>query len=190
MQPENHNNFLLENLQTKRLRFRKLSMDDFDAWSKLFVSVEVANFLGMDPKWSQLKQTQHWFDRTFHRYNNNLGSMNALIHKNTNELVGQSGLIIQTIDSEPRLEVTYSILPQYWRQGYAFEAANACLNHAFEREWASELVSIIDPQNKGSEKVALKNGMTLKKQIIEKNGATLNIFSIQREEWLKKKHRV
>ena len=187
MQPENHANYLLENFETERLRFRKLSHDDFDAWSKLFISDDVATFLGMDPKWSTLKQTQYWFDKTFHRYDNNLGSMNALIHKETNELVGQSGLIIQTVENERRLEVAYSILPQYWKQGYAFEAANACLNHAFEQEWVDNLISQIDPQNTGSEKVARKNGMTLEKQIIEKDGAPLNIFSIQRAEWLKEK---
>ena len=185
MKPTDHANYLLENFETERLRFRKLTWDDFDAWTKLFVSDDVAIFLGLDPKLSATELTQFWFDKTFNRYEKNLGSMNALVDKKTNRLIGQSGLLIQTIEDEQRLEVSYSILPEFWRQGFAFEAASACKKHAFENEWAENLISVIEPANIGSEKVALKNGMTLEKTIIELHDAPFNVFSIQREEWLK-----
>lgn len=187
MNPENHKNYLLENFETERLRFRKLSWDDFDDWSELFVLDEVAVFLGLDPKLSQKELTQKWFDKTFHRYENNLGSMNALIDKKTNRLIGQSGLLIQDIEGEQRMEVSYSILPEFWRQGYAFEAANACKNHAFEQNWSDNLVSVIEPENIGSEKVAIKNGMTLEKTVLEMHNAPFHVFSIQKEAWLKNK---
>lgn len=185
MQPELHNNYLLEGNETERLRFRKLSWDDFDAWQELFISDEVAIFLGLDPKLSKKELTQMWFDKTFSRYENNSGSMNALIDKESNRLVGQSGLLVQTIEGERRLEVGYSILPEFWRKGYAYEAANACKNYAFENDLADNLISVIEPGNVGSEKVALKNGMTLEKRIEENNGAPFNVFSISKEDWLK-----
>jgi RimJ/RimL family protein N-acetyltransferase len=187
MKPENHNNYLLENLETERLHFRKLSWDDFEAWTQLFISDEVATFLGMDPALSKKELTQKWFDKTFNRYENDLGSMNVLIHKETNQIIGQCGLLIQIIEGEPRLEVSYSILPQFWRQGYAFEAANACLNYAFEQNWVDHLISQIDPENIASEKVAMKNRMTLEKTVLDENQQPFNIFCIQREEWLKTK---
>lgn len=187
MNPKDHNNYLLENFETQRLRFRKLSWDDFEEWQELFVSDDVATFLGMDPKLSKKELTQKWFDKTFGRYENYTGSMNALIHKETNRLVGQCGLLIQIIEGESRLEVGYSILPEFWRQGYAFEAANACLNYAFEKKWVDHLISQIDPQNIGSEKVALKNGMKLEKTVLDEKNAPLNIFSIRRNDWLKSK---
>jgi RimJ/RimL family protein N-acetyltransferase len=111
--------------------------------------------------------------------------MNALIDRQSGKLIGQSGLLIQTIEDELRLEVSYSILPEYWRQGFAFEAANTCRNYAFNQGWAENLISVIEPENIGSEKVALKNGMTLEKTIIEDYGAPFNVFSIQKEQWLK-----
>ncbi len=184
MEPMNHNNYLLEKIETERLRFRKLSWDDFDEWTKLFVSDDIAVFLGLDPKLSPTELTQFWFEKTFNRYDKNLGSMNALIDKKSNRLIGQSGLLIQTIEDEQRLEVSYSILPEFWRQGYAYEAANACKNYAFEKEWSDNLISLIEPENIGSEKVALKNGMTLEKTIIELHDAPFNVFSIQKEQWL------
>ncbi|MDG1332950.1 MAG: GNAT family N-acetyltransferase [Crocinitomicaceae bacterium] len=184
MNPEQHNNYLLENFETERLHFRKLSWDDFDEWQELFISDDVAIFLGMDPRLTKKELTQKWFDKTLQRYENITGSMNVLVHKESNQLIGQCGLLIQTIEGEDRLEVGYSILPKHWKQGYAFEAANACLNHAFEQGWVDHLISQIDPNNIGSEKVALKNGMSLEKTIIEE-GSPLNIFSINREKWLK-----
>ncbi len=188
MEPRNHNNYFLENFETERLYFRKLSWDDFDSWTKLFVSDDVALFLGLDPKLSTTELTQLWFDKTFNRYEKNLGSMNALIDKKSNRLIGQSGLLIQTIEDEQRLEVSYSILPEFWRQGFAFEAANACENYAFEKGWSDNLISVIEPSNIGSEKVAIKNGMSLEKTIIELHDAPFNVFSIQKEEWLTDVH--
>ncbi len=187
MNPEQHNNYFLENFETERLRFRKLSWDDFDEWMELFISDDVALFLGMDPKLSKKELTQFWFDKTMDRYEKQLGSMNVLIDKKSNRLIGQSGLLIQTIEGEDRLEVSYSILPEFWRKGYAFEAAHACLNYAFENEFSDNLISQVDPRNIGSEKVARKNGMILEKTILDKKNAPLNIFSIQRETWLNKK---
>lgn len=187
MQPKNHNNYLLENFETERLKFRKLEWDDFDDWSELFVLDEVAVFLALDPKLSKRELTQKWFDKTFHRYENNLGSMNALIDKKTNRLVGQSGLLVQDVEGDQRLEVSYSILPEFWRQGYAYEAANACKNYAFEQNWSDNLISVVEPANIGSEKVARKNGMTLEKTVTEMHNAPFNVFCIQKEDWLKSK---
>jgi RimJ/RimL family protein N-acetyltransferase len=189
MRPELHNNYLLENLETQRLRFHKLTLDYFDEWQKLFISDDVALFLGLDPKLSAKELTQIWFDKTLNRYEKNLGSMNVLIHKETNRLIGQTGLLIQDIEGERRLEISYSILPEFWKQGYAFESANACLHHAFEQNWSDNLISQIDPNNIGSEKVARKNGMTLEKTIQDEKGNPLNIFCIHHEDWLKTKQR-
>ncbi|MFT6982819.1 MAG: RimJ/RimL family protein N-acetyltransferase [Crocinitomicaceae bacterium] len=177
-------NYSLFGLETERLLFRKLTWDDFDAWTNLFETDEVAIFLGLDPKLSKKELTQKWFDKTFNRYEKNLGSMNALIDKKSNRLIGQSGILVQTIEDERRLEVSYSILPEFWRQGFAFEAAHACKNNAFEKGWSENLVSVIEPTNFGSERVAVKNGMRLEKTVLELHNAPFNVFSIQKEEWL------
>jgi ribosomal-protein-alanine N-acetyltransferase len=189
MKPQDHNNYLLENLETERLRFHKLTLDYFDEWQNLFISDDVAIFLGMDPALSPKELTQKWFDKSLQREKEQTGCMNALIDTKLNCIVGQCGLLIQNIEGVDRLEVGYSILPEFWRQGYAFEAANACLNEAFKRKWSDHLISQIDPNNIGSEKVARKNGMSLEKTIKDDNGNPLNIFSIHRKDWLKTKQR-
>ena len=184
MDAKSTDNYSLFGYETERLLLRKVSWDDFDEWTKLFGSDEVAIFLGLNPKLSKKELTKKWFDKTFNRYEKNLGSMNALIDKSSNRLIGQSGLLVQTIEDEQRLEVSYSILPEFWRQGFAYEAALACKNHAFKKGWSENLISVIEPANIGSKRVAVKNGMSLEKTVIELHNAPFNVFSIQKEEWL------
>lgn len=184
MNPERHTNFILEGHETARLLFRKVTWDDLEIWENLFVSDDVATFLGLDPALSAKELALKFFDKVFHRYENNLGGMNALVDKESNRLIGQCGLLIQDIEGESRLEVGYSILPEFWQKGYAFEAANACKNYAFENGFVDQLISVINLDNIGSEKVALKNGMTLERTLASyKEGGPVNIFSIQKSDW-------
>ncbi|MEH6536047.1 MAG: GNAT family N-acetyltransferase [Psychroserpens sp.] len=174
--------YLLTDEETERLHFRLVTKDDFDAWLPLFKEDYVGKFLGMVDGLSQTEQCEHWFKKVFHRYENNLGGMNALIDKKTGEFIGQCGLLIQNIEEVERLEIGYSILPKYWGKGYAQEAAIKCKNFCFEHEFTDNLMSMMHFDNIGSEIVAKKNGMTFEKQVKE-----FKVFSITREYWLKQK---
>ena len=74
-------NYLLTNQETERLKFRLLTADDLEAWVPLFEENDVALFLEMDPELSPRELCQKWFDKSFHRQENNLGGMNVLIDK-------------------------------------------------------------------------------------------------------------
>ncbi|WP_298896134.1 GNAT family N-acetyltransferase [uncultured Psychroserpens sp.] len=173
-------NYLLTGEETERLYFRLVTKDDFDSWLPLFKEERIDEFLGMPKGLSQMEQCEFWFNKVFHRYNNNLGGMNALIDKRTDKLIGQSGLLIQTVEDEERLEIGYSILPEYWGKGYAQEAAIKCKDFCFEHELTDNLMSMMHLDNIGSEIVAKKNGMTFEKKVDE-----FNVFSITRGTWLK-----
>ncbi len=170
--------YLLKGQETARLKFRLLKTEDYDAWLNLFKVNNIAKFLDLDPKLSESELCQLWFDKVFHRYENELGGMNVLIEKKTNRLVGQCGLLIQTIENVERLEIGYAILPEFWSQGFASEAAIKCRNYAFENNFSDSLISMVHIDNLGSEKVALINGMSLEKKI-----NFFNIFRIDKENW-------
>ena len=104
--------------------------------------------------------------------------MNVLIDKNTNRLVGQCGILVQTIEEVERLEIGYSLLPEFWGRGYASEAALKCKNYAFEHNFSDVLMSMVHVENISSEKVALRNGMDFEKKIKD-----FNVFSIDKEKW-------
>ena len=100
-----------------------------------------------------------------------------------NLLIGQCGLLIQSIQNVERLEIGYSILPKYWHKGYASESAIKCKNYAFENNLSDSLISMVHVENIGSEKVALKNGMILEQKIDSYEGSPVNIFRIDKKKW-------
>ena len=172
--------YLLTGQESKRLQFKPVTAAYYDLWLPLFKEETVAKFLGMPAGMSQTEQCNFWFKKVWHRYENNLGGMNALIDKQTGHFIGQAGLLIQTIEEEERLEVGYSILPKYWGKGYAQEAAQKCRDFSFEQEFADTIISMMHVDNIAPEIVAVKNGMTLEKQVDE-----FKVFSITKARWLK-----
>jgi len=139
--------YLLTGQETERLKFRKLQPDDFDTWLPMFKANNIAKFLDLDLKASESELCTLWFDKAFHRHENDLGGMNVLIDKNTNRLVGQCGILVQTIEDVERLEIGYSLLPEFWGRGYASEAALKCKNYAFENNFSNVLMSMVHVEN-------------------------------------------
>lgn len=168
--------YLLENQTSERLVFRRLKPSDFDDWLPFYHNPKSTQFwegLPTDP----IVACRTQFDRVFERYENDLGGMNALISKESGELVGICGLLVQTVDDMQELEIGYSVLPEFWLQGYAFEAAQKCKEYAFENNFANSLISIIHVDNVPSQKVALKNGMHLDKTTTYKDNP-VHIFRV------------
>ena len=150
--------FLLEGEETDRLYFRKLVPSDFEKWLPFHQDPTSSQFWEGIPEDPELA-CQEQFARIFERYEKGLGGMNALIHKSNGGLVGICGLLVQTIDGQKELEIGYSLLPKYRKQGYAIEAAQKCKKFAFEHQFSASLISIIHVDNIPSQRVALKNGM-------------------------------
>ena len=176
------NKLLLKNEETNRLKFRSVIESDFNAWLEFH----------KDPMtsihWKTAYDTpeiecRKWYEKQFHRYENNLGGMNALIEKTSNTLIGHCGLLVQTVDNITEVEIGYSLLPKFWNKGYATEAAKKCRDYAFVNNLTDSIISIISLANKPSEKVALKNGMILEKTTIY-NSNDVNIFRIKKEDWI------
>lgn len=170
--------YLLTGQTTKRLDFRLVTKDDYNDWLPLFEEKDVDKFLGMPKGMSSKEQCDFWFNKVFHRYENGLGGMNALIDKSSGAFIGQCGLLIQTVEDEERLEVGYSILPKYWGKGYAQEAARKCKDFCFEHKLTDNLISMMHVDNIGSEIVAKKNGMTFEKRVTD-----YNVYSITIASW-------
>lgn len=175
--------YLLIGEETERLYFRLVQDLDFNSWIDLFTEGgDAARFLAMDKIETPQKQCEAWFTKLKERYTNDLGGMNALIDKASDKIVGQCGLLVQEVDNNTELEIGYSILPEYWNQGYAAEAAEKCRDFAFENNFSDYLISIVHVENIKSEKVAKKNSMKLWKTTTFKE-IPVNIFRITRAEW-------
>ncbi len=174
------NQYLLYSCETKRLRFRPVSHSDFFEWLPFFADDRAWKHWSGERQ-SPEEECHKWYARQAERYSNNLGGMNALIHKQSGKLVGHAGLLVQEVDGQPELEVAYSILPQYWHQGYATEAARACRDFAFNHRLADSLISIITLTNIASQRVALRNLMKPEKETLYRGNRVL-IFRVSRQD--------
>ncbi len=169
---------------TKRLRFDRLS----DAYKadliEFFSHPEATKFF--NPIENPEEFTDAWIEKSQWRHDNHGYSFSALIDKETNEFVGQCGILIQTLDGEDNThyEVGYHLMPRHWKKGYATEAAQFFRNHVFKEGLADEVISIIHVDNEPSKRVARRNGMKVARKATFR-GWPVEIFSITKEEWEK-----
>ncbi len=153
-----------DGLVTERLYTRFIVPDDAKEWARFFEDKEAMQYFWPSDKSIQ-EQSNYWIERQLLRYKENRYGLQTLIHKQTNEFIGQCGLMLQEIDGKQELEVGYHIFKKHWGQGYAPEAARAFLHYGFEHRIASSIISIIDVRNINSQRVADKNGLKREKQI-------------------------
>lgn len=169
-------------LQSSRLTTRFVTQDDVSVWLEYCHDPVATKFTAVPGKTPD-ELAQFFIDRALARYEAGEYGLQALISKETGEFIGQCGLIKQQVNGIDEVEVGYHLLPRHWGKGYAIEAARLFRDYGFEHNVADSIISIIDPQNFPSKKVALRNGMALESANTPFRDAEYNIFRITRSEW-------
>jgi RimJ/RimL family protein N-acetyltransferase len=137
-------------------------------------------------------EVKNWYDKLivghYERYGFGLW---AVIHKKTNEFLGQCGLTIQNLNGNEYLEIGYLFKKKHWHNGYAVEAAFSCKKYAFEKLYAEKVCSIIRGNNIASQNVAKRIGMEKSGEIMKHyyNMDMLHyIFEINKEKYFAKQN--
>lgn len=153
-------------LQTNRLTMRRFSISDDFALESLLGCSEVMKSSVSGPL--NTTQIKNWLREQITIYNLNQGTgAFAVIENNTSELIGYCGLFhFDDIDGTNEVEIGYRFLKKYWGNGYATEAASAIRNYAFADLNLSRLISLIEPSNIRSVRVAKKLGMKHEKDVM------------------------
>ncbi|WP_258567197.1 MULTISPECIES: GNAT family N-acetyltransferase [unclassified Microbacterium] len=141
---------------TARLVFREMTENDLDAMADMLGDPEVMAFF---PAPKTRDESAEWIARMQQRYREH-GHGLWIIETHDGDFVGDCGLTWQSVNDEPVLEVGYHVRRAMQRQGYATEAARACVE-LVTREFAPTLLTaIIHPANDASRRVAENLGMT------------------------------
>jgi RimJ/RimL family protein N-acetyltransferase len=143
-------------LETPRLVLRELTRNDLDFLITMLGDDEVMRFY---PHHYARPDAEAWLKRQLDRYQRDGHGGWLVQDRQTGELIGQVGLILQMIEGEWIPEIGYLIHRPYWRQGFASEAACAVRDWAFTRQQMPFVVSLIRPINVPSQGVARKLGM-------------------------------
>jgi ribosomal-protein-alanine N-acetyltransferase len=153
---------LSASLETERLLLRRLTMDDVEA---IFAIIGDPVAMQYYPRLFTRDDAVEWVQRNLRRYEDDGHGLLAVVLKASAEVIGDCGIARQTVEGELMLEVGYHLRRDQWGQGYATEAARACMNYAFRELGAGRVVSLIRPENVPSRRVAERNGMHVERQV-------------------------
>ncbi|MEL6364456.1 MAG: GNAT family N-acetyltransferase [Pseudomonadota bacterium] len=166
-------------LETDRLILREMRPEDAEGFIAMMADPDVARYLTpdhspmarMDAWRSFATMLGHWTIRGF--------GMFSVIEKSSGDWVGRVGPWMP--EGWPSLEIGWGIVREAWGKGYAPEAAAASRDWAFDRfpEYP-RLISLIDPGNANSQRVAEKIGERKTDEQFTLWGLTLDIWEVDR----------
>jgi ribosomal-protein-alanine N-acetyltransferase len=143
-------------LETERLYLREWVPDDWLRFKPLVVDPRVVEYIKPGEPWSddrienrvreyiQLSQTRGWI-------------LWPVIHRADTKLIGFCGF---SDGFPPDVEIGWRLLPEYWGQGLATEAATATLEYGFATWNFPRVIAVAQDLNRASIRVMEKIGMT------------------------------
>ncbi len=149
-------------LETERLFLRKFALQDVDALAAVVGDPVTMEFY---PAPLDRQGTADWISRNVQRYQRDGHGLWAMVLRDSGALIGDCGCVVQEVESKNEIEVGYHVRRDLWGNGYATEAARACMEYAFTKLGATRVISMIRPENRSSRRVAEKNGMVREKTI-------------------------
>jgi RimJ/RimL family protein N-acetyltransferase len=149
---------MTDELRTERLLLRQWHDHDLDLWAALNADPEVREFLGGT-------LTREQSAAALGRFRDDLAARGwgwwAVEVAGTGEFAGFAGL--DPVEKEmpfTGVEIGWRLARQAWGQGYATEAARACLGYGFDTLRLPEILAVAAAGNVRSHAVMRRLGMT------------------------------
>ena len=152
--------------QAPRLTLRHFQPDDLDVLAPILADSKVMRFSSIGQM--TRSQTQALLNSILSSYQQRNYGLYAVIYRENQQLIGFCGLIMQLIDEQQEVEIGYRLAQTYWGKGLATEAATAVRDYGINTLGFNRLISIIDPNNIRSIRVAQKIGMEYEKDSVYK----------------------
>lgn len=162
--------------ESKRLMFRFYTKSDMEFLYKMLSDPEMVRYIG-DGKIRDFQGAEVFLEWIHSHYQlNSEYGLKLLVRKEDLVPVGHAGIVPQLVNGKTEYEVGYWIAKKYWGNGYASEAAKALLARGADELQMNRLISLIQPENSASRKVATKNGMQKEKEIVL-NGRDVFVYA-------------
>ncbi|MGB7537385.1 MAG: GNAT family N-acetyltransferase [Anaerolineales bacterium] len=165
----------LEILRTRRLILTRLQNAHVPALVALWADPEVTRFMGGPRERgflvSDLEKTA--LAPFAEKYD-----LWALVEIDSGMVIGHCGLMEKEVEGTSDIELIYVLAAAAWGKGYATEIAAALKEYAFHILGLKRLISLIEPGNRRSERVAVKSGMRLERETVRPGGFVRLLYSI------------
>ena len=159
---------IIATLETKRLTLRQWQPDDFDWFAQMNADPEVMRYF---PKLLSKKTSEIIANKCQKLISENgwgfwAVSLKEGLEKKSgskkSDFIGMVGLnqVHQDMPFAPGVEIGWRLDKEYWRNGYALEAATASLRFAFEVLELEEVVAFTAVVNKPSQLLMQRLGMS------------------------------
>ena len=146
-------------LETVRLLLKDYEIDNIDDYFKLKSTREVWTYSTFTPL-TDIKQANFLLKELIVNRKNGKYDFMALYLKDTNEFIGESGIIGYNPNAN-RCVIGYNLLPEFWNQGFATEITNRIVAYAFEELGIERIEALALQSNFASCKVLEKSGFML-----------------------------
>ena len=169
----------MDEIETERLRLRRFTPDDLEAFCSILGDPDVMRYLGVEAGKSYSRQeseallynaietwTRHGFSRL------------AIVDKYLTKVIGLCGW--RRFEGTP--ELIYILTKEYWGMGLATEAAKACLRYGFEQLHFDRMIAFTRIENRVSLRVLQKIGMTYE-GVVSHTGVEVASYVITKENF-------
>jgi RimJ/RimL family protein N-acetyltransferase len=164
-------------LETEHLLLRQFRASDFEPYAAMCADPEVMRYVGergvlsREDAWRQMAMLAgHWQLRGY--------GMWAVEERATGGFIGRVGLHFP--EGWPDQEVAWAFARAHWGRGFAFEAASAALTYAFDSLHWPRVISLIDPDNSRSIRLAERLGEQFEREVVVR-GHRVSLYSLRRE---------
>jgi RimJ/RimL family protein N-acetyltransferase len=167
-------------LETERLIIRHLTLDDAPFMLDLLNQPSWLRFIG-DRGVRTVADAQNYIQNGPMDMVARLGFGFYLVQLHASDCaIGICGLAKR--DYLQDVDIGFALLPEYWNQGYAHEAAKAVLNYAHHTLGLQRVVATTRPDNHASAQLLEKLGLHLERTIQHPDGdRELKLFAIEFE---------
>jgi len=143
-------------LDTDRLILRRMSQVDFKAQCRLLSDSKT---MSSWPNAFTKDDVRTWILRSMESYSNNGFGRYIVQRKKDGKIIGDVGFFLTEVNGLMEVDLGYIISSENWGQGYATEAARACLEYGLYELKIQRIVAHMSVENVASEKVAKNIGM-------------------------------
>ncbi|GLP95872.1 GNAT family N-acetyltransferase [Paraferrimonas sedimenticola] len=147
-------------IDTPRLQMRHFCIADVDDVFEFSTHDEVTRYTGdagvVKTRQDAMNLITELWEEEYRRYGY---ARYALVHKGDNKVIGFCG--VKYLEDEGRPDIGYRMLPEYWGQGLAYEAAQAAMDYARDELGLTNIMAEAVVENIASNKILTKIGLTL-----------------------------